>query len=116
MSDDKHITEGTDANFVADVIDPSSDVPVLVDFWAPWCGPCKTLMPILERLVAAQGGKIKLVKVNTEEHPGIAGQLRVMSIPMVFAFKDGKPVDAFKGAIPESKVTEFIETQIERFA
>jgi len=112
----ENITDGTDVGFIADVIEPSKDVPVLVDFWAPWCGPCKTLMPLLERLVAEQDGKVKLVKVNTEDHPGIAGQLRVMSIPMVFAFKDGKPVDAFKGAIPESKVTEFIEAQIKRFA
>ncbi len=116
MSNDKHITEGTDASFVTDVVEPSSNVPVLVDFWAPWCGPCKTLMPMLERLVAAQGGKVKLVKVNTEDNPGIAQQLRVMAIPMVFAFKDGKPVDMFKGALPESKITEFIETQIGRFA
>ena len=112
---DTMIIDGTDASFVQDVVEASNDMPVLVDFWAPWCGPCKTLKPMLERLVAEQNGKVKLVKVNTEEHQGIAGQLRVMAIPMVFAFKDGKPVDAFKGALPESKVLEFIETQKSRF-
>lgn len=109
------IVDGTDATFITDVVEPSSSVPVLVDFWAPWCAPCKTLKPMLERLVAEQGGKVKLVKVNTEDHPGIAQQLRVMAIPMVFAFKDGRPVDMFKGALPESKVLEFIETQKGRF-
>ena len=111
-----NIIDGTDASFMKDVVEPSSDIPVLVDFWAPWCGPCKTLKPMLERLVAEQDGKVKLVKINTQEQQGIAGQLRVMSIPMVFAFKDGKPVDAFKGAIPESMVSEFIEAQKQRFA
>lgn len=112
----ENVINGTDATFVTDVVDPSSTVPVLVDFWAPWCGPCKTLKPILERLVAEQDGKVKLVKVNTDEHKGIAGQLRVRGIPAVFVFKDGKPVDAFTGALPESKVAEFIETQKARFA
>ena len=116
IDNNEFIIDGTDASFAKDVVDASSDMPVLVDFWAPWCGPCKTLKPMLERLVAEQGGTVKLVKVNTQEHPGIAGQLRVMAIPMVFAFKDGKPVDAFKGALPESKVTEFIEAQKARFA
>ena len=116
MSDKNLIVDGTDATFVTDVVEPSNTVPVLVDFWAPWCGPCKTLKPILERLVAEQGGKVKLVKVNTDEHQGIAGQLRVRGIPAVFAFKDGKPVDAFTGALPESKVTEFIEKQKSLFA
>jgi len=111
----ENIVDGTDASFMADVIGPSSEMPVLVDFWAPWCGPCKTLKPLLERLVAEQGGKVKLVKVNTQDHPGIAEQLRVMAIPMVFSFKDGKPVDAFKGAILESKIVEFIEAQKVRF-
>ncbi len=111
----KYVKDTTDADFLKDVVEPSSDVPILVDFWAPWCGPCKTLAPTLERLVEEASGKVKLVKVNTEEHQGIAGQLRVMAIPTIFAFKDGKPVDAFKGALPESKVKEFIETQIGRF-
>ncbi len=108
----KHVYDGSDASFVKDVIDPSNSVPVLVDFWAPWCAPCKQLKPMLEKLVAEQNGKVKLVKINTQEHPGIAGQLRVMSIPMVFAFKDGKPVDAFKGALPQSAVQDFIDKQI----
>lgn len=113
--DSPYINEGTDKNFIKDVVDPSSDVPILVDFWAPWCAPCKTLKPMLEKLVAEQEGKVKLVTINTEEQKGIAGQLRVMAIPMVFAFKDGKPIDAFKGALPQSKVTEFIEKQKARF-
>jgi len=118
MSEDtqisEHIMDGTDAGFVKDVIEASGDVPVLVDFWAPWCGPCKTLKPMLEKLVADEGGKVKLVKINTQDEQGIAGQLRVMAIPMVFAFKDGKPVDAFKGALPQSKVQAFINKQLGR--
>ncbi|PHR93646.1 MAG: thioredoxin [Robiginitomaculum sp.] len=110
----EHILHGTDAGFMKDVIETSNDVPVLVDFWAPWCGPCKQLMPMLEKLVKAEGGNVKLVKINTEEHSGIAQQLRVRGIPMVFAFKDGKPVDAFTGALPQSKVQEFIDKQIGR--
>ena len=118
MSDEtqisEHIIDGTDAAFMKDVIEASQDVPVLVDFWAPWCGPCKTLKPMLEKLVEGEGGKVKLVKINTQDEQGIAGQLRVMAIPMVFAFKDGKPVDAFKGALPESKVQAFIDKQLGR--
>ncbi len=110
-----HIADTTDADFIKDVVEPSKDVPVLVDFWAPWCGPCKTLKPMLENLADSYDGKFKLVKVNTEEQQGIAGQLRVMAIPMVFAFKDGKPVDAFKGALPESLVKKFIDKQIASF-
>ena len=108
----KDVNEDT---FMQDVIEASKDTPVIVDFWAPWCGPCKTLKPMLERIVAEQGGKVKLVKVNTDENQGIAQQLRVRGIPAVFAFKDGKPIDSFTGALPESKVTEFIETQKARF-
>jgi len=113
--DNGHIIDGTDAGFMQDVVEPSKTVPVIVDFWAPWCGPCKTLKPMLEKLVAAEGGKVKLVKVNTDEQQGIAGQLNVRSIPAVFAFKDGKPVDGFVGALPESKLAEFIDIQKAKF-
>ena len=110
-----HIIDGTDAEFIKQVVEPSASIPVIVDFWAPWCGPCKTLKPMLEKLVAAEGGKVKLVKIDTDKQQGIAGQLRVRSIPAVFAFKDGKPVDGFIGALPESKLAEFIETQKAKF-
>jgi putative thioredoxin len=106
------IKEGTDASFKADVIDASMETPVLVDFWAPWCGPCRTLTPIIEKVVAATKGKIKLVKINIDENPGFAGQLRVQSIPAVFAFSQGKPVDGFMGAQPESQIKAFIDRLI----
>ena len=103
------IKDTTTATFAQDVLEASRTVPVLVDFWAPWCGPCKTLTPVLEKLVKAAGGRIRLVKMNIDEHPSIAGQLRVQSIPAVFAFKDGRPLDGFMGALPESQVKEFID-------
>ncbi|MGB3624926.1 MAG: thioredoxin [Henriciella sp.] len=103
-----NIKDATDQSFMADVVEASKEAPVLVDFWAPWCGPCKSLTPVLEKVVNDQQGKVKLVKVNIDENPGIAGQLGVRSIPAVFAFDKGRPVDAFQGALPESQLREFI--------
>jgi putative thioredoxin len=102
------IKDTTDASFVTDVMEASKQQPVLVDFWAPWCGPCKQLGPLLEKIVADNNGKVKMVKVNIDENPQYAGQLRVQSIPAVFAFVDGRPVDGFMGALPESQIRQFI--------
>lgn len=102
------IKDTTTQTFVADVINVSRKVPVIVDFWAPWCGPCKQLTPVLEKLVKAAKGTVRLVKMNTDEYPDVAAQLGVQSIPAVFAFQDGRPVDGFMGALPESRVTAFI--------
>ena len=102
------IKDTTTADFGRDVIEESRTVPVLVDFWAPWCGPCKQLGPVLEKAVNEAGGKVKLVKMNIDDHPSIAGQLGIQSIPAVIAFAGGQPVDGFMGAVPESKVKEFI--------
>lgn len=107
---DDLIKDGTDASFMADVVEASKSQPVLVDFWASWCGPCKQLTPVLEKAVRAAGGKVKLVKIDTDRHQAYAGQLRVQSIPTVYAFKDGQPVNVFQGALPESEVTRFIES------
>jgi putative thioredoxin len=98
----------TTKDFVRDVIDASREVPVLVDFWAPWCGPCRQLTPILEKAVRAAKGAVKLVKLNIDEHPQIPGQMGVQSIPAVFAFQNGQPIDGFMGALPESRVKAFI--------
>ena len=95
--------------FMQDVIEASKEVPVLVDFWASWCGPCKQLTPVLEKLVLQAGGLVKLVKVNADENQDLCQQLRVQSLPTVYAFKGGQPVDAFMGALPESQVKAFIE-------
>lgn len=102
------VKETTTKDFRADVLDASRSVPVLVDFWAPWCGPCKQLTPVLEKAVKAAKGKVRLVKMNIDDHPQIAGQLGIQSIPAVIAFKDGQPLDGFMGAIPETQVTAFI--------
>ncbi len=103
------VKESNEANFMADVIDASKEVPIVVDFWAPWCGPCKTLGPALEEAVKAAGGKVRMVKINIDENQQIAAQLRIQSIPTVYAFSDGKPIDGFQGALPPSQVKEFIE-------
>ena len=96
-------------NFSTDVIDRSTNIPVVVDFWAPWCGPCKQLSPTLDKLAREYGGKIQLVKINVDENQELATQMRVQSIPMVVAFKDGQPVDGFAGALPESQLRQFFE-------
>ena len=96
-------------NFSTDVIDQSTKIPVVVDFWAPWCGPCKQLSPTLDKLAREYGGRIQLVKINVDENQELATQMRVQSIPMVVAFKDGQPVDGFAGALPESQLRQFFE-------
>ncbi|HHY48680.1 MAG TPA: thioredoxin [Alphaproteobacteria bacterium] len=107
-----YVKDSTDRAFKADVIDASLEQPVLVDFWAPWCGPCRTLSPTIEKVVNEKQGKIRLVKINIDENPAIAGQLGVQSIPAVFAFAGGRPIDAFIGAYPESEVRRFAENVI----
>lgn len=103
------IKDTTTQGFRKDVIEESMKQPVLVDFWAGWCGPCKQLAPIIEKVVKAAGGKVKLVKMNIDEHPQVAGQLGIQSIPAVIAFTRGQPVDGFMGALPESQVKGFVE-------
>jgi putative thioredoxin len=102
------VVETTTQTFAKDVLEESKNQPVLVDFWAPWCGPCRTLGPIIEKAVADSGGKVRLVKMNIDDHPAVAGQLGIQSIPAVIAFANGQPVDGFVGALPEGQVKEFI--------
>lgn len=103
------IKDGTDASFMQDVIEASQTVPVIVDFWAPWCGPCKTLGPAIEAAVTAAGGRVKLVKIDVDANQMYAGQLRVQSIPTVYAFYQGQPVDGFQGALPPSEIQAFVD-------
>jgi len=102
------VKEISEATFMEDVIEASKEVPVIVDFWAPWCGPCKQLGPALEAAVSAAGGKVKMVKINVDENQQVSAQLRIQSIPTVYAFHDGQPVDGFQGALPASQVNEFV--------
>jgi putative thioredoxin len=103
------VKNATTQSFMADVVDASMEVPVVVDFWAPWCGPCKQLGPALEKAVKEARGAVRMVKVNIDENPEIAQQMRIQSIPAVYAFKNGRPVDGFVGALPESQVKQFIK-------
>src|SRR5690348_17885104 len=103
------VKDTTTQAFMKDVIEESKHQPVLVDFWAPWCGPCKQLTPVLEKAVKSAKGKVKLTKMNIDEHPAIPGQMGIQSIPAVIAFSNGQPVDGFMGALPESQVIAFLE-------
>jgi putative thioredoxin len=106
------IKDTTEATFMADVVEASQDVPVIVDFWAPWCGPCKTLGPMLEDAVLAAKGAVKMVKINADEAQQIVGQMQIQSLPTVYAFYKGQPIDGFQGAQPQSEITAFIERVI----
>jgi len=109
---DALIIDVSEANFMAEVVDASQTVPVIVDFWAPWCGPCKTLGPALEAAVTAAKGAVKMAKINVDENQMIAGQMRVQSIPTVYAFWQGQPIDGFQGALPPSEIKAFVESVV----
>ncbi|MEH6644507.1 co-chaperone YbbN [Sulfitobacter sp.] len=106
------IKDGTEATFMIDVVEASQTTPIIVDFWAPWCGPCKTLGPQLEAAVTAAKGAVKMVKINVDEAQGIAGQLQIQSVPTVYAFWQGQPVDGFQGEVPQSEITAFVDRVI----
>lgn len=110
---DDLVKDVTEATFMADVVEASMETPVIVDFWAPWCGPCKTLMPQLEAAVIAAKGAVKMAKVNVDEAQMIAGQMRVQSVPTVYAFYKGQPIDGFQGAVPESEIKAFVTRVVE---
>src|SRR5438067_2923462 len=104
-----HVKDSSLETFAADVLEASRDTPVIVDFWAPWCGPCKQLGPLLEKAVRDARGAVRMVKINVDENPDLAGQMRIQSIPAVYAFFQGRPVDGFVGALPESQIKVFVQ-------
>jgi putative thioredoxin len=110
---DDLIKDTTEATFMADVVEESQTTPIIVDFWAPWCGPCKTLVPQLEAAVTAAKGAVKMVKINVDEAQAIAGQLQIQSVPTVYAFWKGQPIDGFQGAVPQSEIIEFVDRVIQ---